>query len=177
MSARGTVRPRRLALGLALVLTALAMGFAVDAGVTRAWPGWARGLWVGAILLGILTGVLLAVMGVGALSDQTIRETGRPRADGRRLSVWHFAATYIGSLLGALGVALWLRAAYGMDGEYAMLGAVGGVFVLSALGWPWWLYETIRRVGWFAAIENDRAMRILLVVLGGGLLVVAAMHG
>ena len=170
------LRPGRLAIGLCAGLTALAMGFAVDAGLTRGWPGWARGLWVAGILLGILSGVLLSLMGAGVISEQMLRDTGTRRADGRRLTLWHFAATYVGVLAGAAVVALWLRARYAVEGESAMLGALGAVFVASALGWPWWLYETVRRVGWFAAVTNDRAMRVLLTVLGGGFLVAAYMN-
>ena len=66
---------------------------------------------------------------------------------------------------------------YGLPSERGILLTCGGVFLLAAMGRPWWLYAAIRRLGWFAAITNDIAMRLLLAVIGAGLIAGALLLG
>jgi hypothetical protein len=41
----------------------------------------------------------------------------------------------------------------------------GGLFALAGLGWPRWVWLTVRNTGWFASIRDDSAMRFLLFAL------------
>ncbi|HET7230212.1 MAG TPA: hypothetical protein VFJ16_09430 [Longimicrobium sp.] len=157
-------RPYPLILALALGGISFSMATAVDSGFTRAWPEWARAAWAFALMAGIVGAVLLFANGVGALTDASLADRGG-RA-GRVPSLRVYIAVYAGSLFAAVGLALYLEHAYGIPGKRALLWSCGLEFLVASTGRPWWLYQTIRRVGWFSAIESDTAMRVFLGVIG-----------
>ena len=72
--------------------------------------------------------------------------------------------------------AIWLENHYRIEGTRSIFGLGGVLFLLAALKEPWWLYFTFRRLGWFAAIENDRVMRLVLACLGLGMLLLAILN-
>ncbi len=160
---QGTRRSRAI-VAVLLVGTSFAMATAVDYGVTRPWPDWARGLWAGMLILGMIAGVLLFANAVGALTGKSLAERGSP--GGRAPSLRTFLMVYVGTLMGGVGLALYLERAHNVPGHRVIFGFVGLLFLLASSGYPWWLYESIRRVGWFAAIESDKTMRMLLRVIG-----------
>jgi hypothetical protein len=49
----------------------------------------------------------------------------------------------------------------------------GLLFTLAAIGVPRRLYLVVRNTGWFYSIQDPRIMRLLLLVLGVGLLLAA----
>jgi hypothetical protein len=67
----------------------------------------------------------------------------------------------VGSLVALVGATLlrvhWFR---------VVCVVYGALFLVAIAGKPWWLYATIRRTGWFAMIQNERAMRLTLCVIG-----------
>ncbi len=73
-------------------------------------------------------------------------------------------------MLGAV-LSVELERRYGLASPQVPLAYTGITFVVSSLGRPWWLYATIRRMGWFASIENDTHMRVLLALFGAVLLI------
>ena len=164
-------RMNRIALiGLSVLLFAAALGGAhlVDSGLTRAWPNGAQIAWGLGLLGSALGGVFLLVVGLGVVSDETL--ASRYAGEQRSLRTGHFFAVYVGMLVVGVGGAVVAERWYGLPSERGILLTCGGVFLLAAMGRPWWLYAAIRRLGWFAAITNDIAMRLLLAVIGAGLI-------
>lgn len=161
-------RPRILALGLVIGAVSFAMANAVDHGVTRAWPAGARSAWAFALVAGTLVAVLLCAIGLGVLSDQALGRIGTAsRSRGQRvLTVWHFVGIYSSLVMGSVALSLWVERHYGIDGHRTILVCLGALFMLASTGRPWWLYGTVRRVGWFAAIDNEGWMRGLLFTIG-----------
>jgi cardiolipin synthase A/B len=45
--------------------------------------------------------------------------------------------------------------------------------LIASSGRPWWLYATVRRLGWFSGVESDRSMRRILAVIGVVLVIIA----
>ena len=88
-----------------------------------------------------------------------------------------FLLGYCVLLLGTVGIALWADGRFAVDGERVLLFEGAVLFLLAAAGWPRLLYQIVRNTGWFAAIESDRAMRTVLVILGLGLAIAGAVHG
>jgi hypothetical protein len=66
----------------------------------------------------------------------------------------------------SLILSLGLERTLGVPANQTIFLYCGVLFLVASLGRPWWLYESIRRLGWFAAIERDGPMRGLLAVLG-----------
>jgi len=161
---------RFVLIGLSVLLFAAALGGAhlVDSGLTREWPDAARIAWGLGLLGSGIGGVFLLVVGLGVVSDETL--ASRYAGEQRSLRTGHFFAVYVGMLVVGVGGAAVAERWYGLPAERSILVSCGGMFLLAATGRPWWLYATIRRLGWFAAITNDIAMRLLLAVIGVGLI-------
>jgi len=140
---------------------------AVDRGLTRPWPGWARAAWAGGLILGVLAALFLLLTGLGVLTDEALSETGDPSSLHRgKTTVGVFITVYVATLVTAVALALGLESLYDIQGEGTILVFCGAMFLLASTGKPWWLYETIRRVRWFAFIERDAVMRAVLAVIG-----------
>jgi hypothetical protein len=163
------MRLSRILAAVVLVVGSFSMAHAVDAGLTHHWPAWSRALWVSGILGSLLGGIYLALNGFGLLTE--ILSPSVPASDGKaKLTVGTFVVVYLGTLVAAIALALALEALAGIPGRRTGLVFCGAVFLLAATGRPWWLYTTVRRVRWFALIESDRAMRILLAVVGSAVI-------
>ena len=61
---------------------------------------------------------------------------------------------------------------YGFKRMPVILGELGVIYLIASSGRPWWLYATVRRLGWFRGVESDRAMRGILAVFGAVLVVI-----
>jgi hypothetical protein len=77
-----------------------------------------------------------------------------------------FLRGYVAMLVSVVGLALALERWAGIDGHRTIYVACGALFLLASTGRPRSLFAVIRHTGWFAAIESDRAMRLLLALLG-----------
>ena len=155
-----------LALGLGgLVALPAVMRFVGETGLASDWSRAAQmGLVVFLVSFAIPSALAIAY-GLGFLSKGTLASR-RGDSETRELSVGIFVATFSGSLLVCMGLAFYLEIGLGLvRGSGAMLTS-GLLFLIAATGRPWWLYGTIRRLGWFAAISRDRWMKLLLGALG-----------
>lgn len=172
---RSDTRPLRVGAGVIVGVVSMIMALMVDSGFNRSWPYWARAIWAYALIAGILCAVALVANGFGVVTTKSLASTTN-RDDlqsGHSLGALQFFAVYAGTLVIAVGTAIWLKRSYGIDGKRSIEGIGGFLFILAAFNKPWWLYYTFRRLGWFAAIESERAMRIVLGVLGAGLALLA----
>ena len=140
---------------------------AVDNGYTSLWPGWARAAWAIGLVAGVMAGVLLLLTGLGILTNDALAGVGDPSSPNQgRVTVTLFIAVYVTSLVVAVALAIALERLYHVNARRTTLVFCGGMFLAASTGHPWWLYETIRRVRWFALIGSDRAMRVVLVLFG-----------
>jgi hypothetical protein len=163
------MRIRWIRLGAAILIGAavFAGANAVDTGLTRPWPDWARASWATALLAGTIAGVFLLATGLGFLTDEALSQTGDPSSPHRhRVTVSVFITVYVATLIVALALAIGLEALYGVSAYRTIVIFSGGMFLLASTGRPWWLYETIRRLRWFALIERDAVMRVILFLVG-----------
>ena len=88
----------------------------------------------------------------------------------RTLHTWQRIVIYFALLIVGVTASIILDDHYHL-GENRSIGlSLGPLFLLTASGWPWWLYDTVRRVRWFAIITNDTAMKVVLAIIGGALL-------
>jgi len=141
------------------------MRLAGETGLASDWPRGAQMGLVFFLVSLVIPSALAIAYGLGFLSNETLASR-RGDSETRELSVGIFVATFSGSLLVCMGLAFYLELGLGLvQGSGAML-ISGLLFVLAATGRPWWLYGTIRRLGWFAAISRDRWMKLVLGVLG-----------
>lgn len=173
------IRPLPLAAALLIGAISFAMATSVDHGFTRGWAGWVRAIWVFALIVGVLAAVALFANGMGIVTSESLAgsvSSSEPER-GRVLSAKYFFAVYAGSLFLVVTIALWMHRTYHISDERAMEGVGGALFLLASSGRPWWLYYTFRRLGWFAAIESDATMRIVLGVIGAGLILLALTAG
>ncbi len=76
------------------------------------------------------------------------------------------SALFVGIFLIAIAADIWLQ----LDGPGVIIGECGVLFLLAAAGRPASLFAIVRNMDWFAAIEDDRVMKIILLVLGLALL-------
>lgn len=88
-----------------------------------------------------------------------------------------FLAGYAAALALGLAAALWLRAAFGLGREQAVMLVTAALFAWAAVGRPRYVYLLVRNIGWFSGVESDRAMRATLAALAGALLLGAALAG
>lgn len=161
------MRLGRTVFALALMLAGFVMANAVDAGVTRAWPDWERGLWAWTLIGSVIGGIRLLMNGLGILTTEVLNDGSiRPGTEEPELTVGTFVSIYVAILVVSVVSALVLKSKAGIPGERTILVVCGAVFLVAASGRPWWLYATVRRVHWFALIRSDRAMRVVLATLG-----------
>ncbi len=141
------------------------MATGVDNGFTRGWPAWARAAWAIGLIASCLGGLIAALVGLGIISNRTLASVGSSTDQAPTVPV--FLSVYVGGLIAIVGAAIALEHLYGIKGERTILVLGGAFFLLGAWGRPWWIYASVRRMGWFAAIDSDAAMRTILTVLGG----------
>jgi hypothetical protein len=146
------------------------MAIMVDRGVTHAWSDVARSAWAFALIAIGFAGVITIVVGFNGISPETLGAIGGGEG-GRTPTVAMFIAVYTGALIVNVGLAEYLEHRYGIKTDRSIMVNGGATFALAAIGRPWWLFATIRRLGWFAAIKSDAAMRAVLGVIGAGLVI------
>jgi hypothetical protein len=159
-----------IAIGVLLLTATFAMANAVDRGVTRAWSIQARGAWVFVMLAFMLAGIWTALTGIGVVSSESLAAIGSGST--RAPSPLQHALVYIGIMLLIVPASILLQARYGIPFPNTLFVSCGAVFLLGGAARPWWLFATLRRLGWFAAIEDDSLMRGLLATIGLVLVVV-----
>jgi hypothetical protein len=140
------------------------MANAVDRGVTHNWSSTLRSAWAIGLMALLLAGLLTLVVALGILSSQNLASIGE-RSE-RAPTVPQFIAVYVGFLVLSIGTAIYLEDRYGINGKKTIFVAGGTFFLIASSGRPWWLFATFRRLGWFAVIRNDHAMRLLLGGIG-----------
>lgn len=146
---------------------------AVDEGLTQPWPMWARASWASGLILGTLTAVFLLLTGLGILTNERLRDRGDGSSPNRgRVTVGVFITVYVAILILAVSLAFGLKGLYHVPAERTVPVSLGGMYLVASTGRPWWLYETVRRVRWFALFESDAVMRVVLAVIGAGLVLV-----
>jgi hypothetical protein len=161
-------------IGVAMLVTSFAMATLVDHGFTRAWPSAARGAWAFGLVALMLAGGLTLLVGLGFISTSVLRSVGDP--DARRVpSVAQFLAVYLGFVVLGVATAVYLEHAYAINGVRSIALFAGIVFLLASTGRPWWLFGTLRRLGWFAAISSDGTIRVVLAAIGAVLALVGAL--
>ena len=151
--------------GVLLIALGMGMATAVDRGLTHFWPPWARSAWAIALIAMTFGGVIVTLIGLGVISNKNLAAVGSPGGD-RSPSVPIFVSAYLGLLVVVVVLSFVAQSTLHVHAENAMLVLCGAFFLLGATGRPWWLYGTIRRLRWFAAIGSDRAMRAVLALLG-----------
>ncbi len=90
-----------------------------------------------------------------------------PSDQDRNLQPWQRILIYLGVLVVGIALSIYINDHYHVGDDRSIGLALGPIFLLAATGWPWWLYDTIRRVRWFGLIRNETAMHIVLAVIGG----------
>ncbi len=169
--------PRVLA-GVGILATVFLMARTVDIGLNASWPERARATWAFAIVFLALVGVALVATGIGVKTSRQLA-AGTPQDEvrtGHVLTAGQFFAVYAATLLTVVFAAIWLENNYRIEGVRSIIGLTGILFLLASLKQPWWLFFTFRRLGWFAAIENERAMQLVLGCLGLGMVVLAVLN-
>ena len=169
------IRPARVVAGVAVGTASLVMASMADSGFTDAWPGWAKWLLGFGLMFGVLLAVALIANGIGALTSKSLASPvdGQDAAHDRTFSRKQFLAVNAGALCVAVALAYWFEHSYGIHPKRSIEAVYGALFLLASLGHPWWLYRAFRKISGFVTIENDRVMRIVLAVLGIGLIVLA----
>jgi hypothetical protein len=164
-------RPIFIIVGLAMLATSFAMVRAVDSGLTHAWSSSLRGAWVFGMIALVFAGVLALLVGAGLLSSATLAAVGTPGE--RSPTLTQFIAVYAGFLAIGIGSGIYFER-FGIKIERSALVTVGVLYGIAAIGRPWWLFATLRRLGWFKTIGNDSHMRMVLAGLAALLVVVGA---
>jgi hypothetical protein len=157
------VRPATL-IGLLFAALGFGMAMAVDRGVTHDWPYGARVAWAVSLVVCALAGIITVLVSEGLVSNDLLEGVGP--AGERSPNMAMFLGVYVGSLAVGIALAVILERQYGINAYRTILVYCGGFFLLGATGHPWWIFATLRRLGWFALIESDAAMRVVLGVLG-----------
>jgi hypothetical protein len=123
--------------------------------------------------VGAIGAVILAVTGLGLLTTEDLESSYSSDTPAeRRLTTTRFLGVYVAFLALGVGVSLVVEKRLGITAHRTIFVFGGATFLLAATRWPWWLFDTFRRLGWFSAISSDRVMQVILVVLG--VLLVAA---
>jgi hypothetical protein len=89
------------------------------------------------------------------------------------LSFGRFVLGYLVILAGVLGLTFAGEHYLHVGSTRLIFGLCGLLFLVAAGGWPAWVYQVVRRVRWFARIESDQTMRLVLVGLGSALILTA----
>jgi hypothetical protein len=77
-------------------------------------------------------------------------------------SLLGFLALVVAILALSMAITVW----FDLDGPAAFFGSCGLLFLVAAGGRPAIVYEIVRNTDWFAEIHDDRAMRLILLLLG-----------
>ena len=152
-----------LAIGLVILAGVFAATQAVNYGLTHQWSAVARRMWVLGMMVG---GACCVSLLLGCVMDLDTRYPGEPRS----LTVWEWASIHAMVVLGGCFGALAVAQRFGLAEERVVLGCSGCIFLWTATGRPWWLLAATRRYGWVRRIRSTTAMRAVLAMLGGGLL-------
>ncbi len=155
-------RPLRVLLGGALLAWAPLWFRLVERGTFHGWPRWTVGPLVLSLLGGILGGVVLVGNGLGMLTTANLADRNRGRAPTLR----QFLTVYLGFLGLALVVAVLGDQLLGLHPMRVIFVETGLLFLVAASGRPWWVFATIRRLGWFSDIENDKTIRGIIGIIG-----------
>jgi hypothetical protein len=84
----------RVFLGLVLGTLGYLGAVAVDRGLTRPWPDWARSVWAISLIVFAMAGVLLVVTGLGVLSREVLQDSYGPETpENRRITLWPFCSS------------------------------------------------------------------------------------
>jgi len=155
-------RPLRVLLGGVMFLWAPIWFRLVEGGTFHEWPRWTSGPLVFSLIASLLGGVLLVGNGLGLLTTAMLADGSRGRAPTLR----QFLTVYVGSLGLAVVGALLADRFLGLHPMRVAFVEIGMLFLVAAFGKPWWVFATIRRLGWFSEIENDNAIRWIVGILG-----------
>jgi len=131
-------------------------------GILHGLPEWARLALGIAALAGTLAGVFATLAGLGLLTNDGLAEIG----SGRSPTVQLFIAVYVGFAILTWSMAFLLDRGLGIPYDHTIVVCIGLFFLLAAAGRPWWVFATIRRMGWFASIKSDAALRWVCGALG-----------
>ncbi len=90
-----------------------------------------------------------------------------------------FLLGYVAILACGVGGGLASELYLGVPADRFLFAFGGALFLIAAAGQSrsLYFYRLVRNVGWFAAIEDDRTMRIVLLVLAVALFIGAAFSG
>jgi hypothetical protein len=155
-------RPFRVLLGGVLFLWAPIWFRLVERGTFREWPHWTDGPLVLSLIGSLLGGVILVGNGLGLLTSAVLADGSRGRAPTLR----QFLTVYLGSIGLALTGAVLADQFLGLHPMRVAFVEIGALFLVAAFGQPWWVFATIRRLGWFSKIENDNDIRWIIGILG-----------
>jgi hypothetical protein len=165
--------PARIAAAIVIGAVLYAAVSTADKWINPSWPNWFGLLFPYTLVFGAVSAAVLFVNGIGLATSKQLT-AGTPPEEvkaGRVLTALQFFVIYLGSLLILVSGAMWMEHAYAIRSPAGIFGLGGIAFLLASLKLPWWWFYTIRRLGWFALIPNDRAMQILLAGLGVALIV------
>lgn len=161
-------RASALLIGVLLGLWLLiALNKLMPSDVIDQWPKWVRATFLLSLVLSVLGAGTLTALGLGFFDDLP-QLPGEPR----QLSAAMFASAYAGSMI-VIGAVFAALLAAGLPPVRAGGFAVGPVFLLVAIRRPWWLFATVRRVGWFASLKDGRPIQWLFGLIGVAAIVVA----
>jgi len=120
------------------------------------------------VVFGVVAAVLLLVSGLGLVTSRVLAR-GTPPEElkaGRVLKASQFFLIYLGSLFVLIAAAFYIENTLGVPWFISLIGLSGIAFLVASAKVPWWWFYTIRRLGWFAWIQNDRAMQVVLAIIG-----------
>ena len=140
-------------------------------------PRWVE-LSVGiAVVTGAVVAPVLFANGIGIATSKRLAEgTSVEEANaGRILTASQFFAIYLGSLFLLIGASFAIESFYDVPWFLSMFALCGVLFLIASSKRPWWWFYSMRRMGWFALIQNDRVMQCVLAALGIGLILFAVL--
>lgn len=126
------------------------------------YPAWMAVVWPVVLVLALTSGVVLLGSGLGLFSTELMAQVG----EGRPPTASQWLAVYLGCLGAMVLASFLLQAVARVEPRRSMLVIGGVLFLLAAIGRPWWLLQTFRRTGWFALIKSDTAVQLLFAVAG-----------
>jgi hypothetical protein len=138
-------------------------------------PRWVALSFGIAVVTGAVVTPILFLNGIGIVTSKRLA-AGTPVEEanaGRILTASQFIAVYLGSLFVLVGAAFAIEHFYDVRWFLSIFALCGLLFVVASSKRPWWWFYTMRRMGWFALIQNDRVMQFVLAALGIALIVFA----
>src|SRR6476469_268 len=164
------IRPLRIA---AAVIIGVATYVLPDAAERmEPLPRWMALSFGIAVVTGAIVTPILFLNGLGMVTSKRLAE-GTPVEEanaGRILTASQFIAVHLGSLFVLVAAAFAIEYFYDVPWFLSMFALCGALFVVASFKRPWWWFYTMRRMGWFALIQNDRFMQVVLAALGIGLI-------